>query len=339
MRNKMRLGFTVLLGAGAVLAIACGDDTTSPNNGGSAGSAGTTTGGSSTAGMAGSSTAGTATAGGGAGGAGGSFTPGGSGGDAGSGTAAGTGGTGGTGGGAAGSAGTAGTGGTAPAIIPTVFYIDNFRLQRKGADVGAGGAGGEGFGGAPDAMAGAGGVDTGAGGAGPVDASFNFTFDTNVGTLAANMYGFSPNVGGTQGPALLPVTTFLWDAAAGKQGGGVKITIPFDQKYQQTDFMTPFAMPTDLTGYELLADVQLKETGTVGDCASVWMYAWGGGYANDISGEPGVNMTQKFTKGQWQTARLDFDGMKGPHSTTNFPNYKPTEVVQVGIQVVTFGCP
>lgn len=338
MRNTTRLGLTLLLGAGAILAVACGDDASNPNPGSTAGNAGTPAGGSD-AGQAGKNTAGSNTMAGG--------------GNAGTSTTAGTGGTGGDVGGTAGAGGTtagtagtaagmAGTGGTPEPIKPTLFWIDNFRLQKKGPG-GEGGSGGDGAGGEPAVVAP--GAEGGAGGAGgegnapEPDHSFNMTFDANVGTLAVNMYGFSPNVGGTAGPAIIQDTTFLWDAAVGKTGGGVKMSIPFSVKFQQTDVMTPFAVPANLTGYEVLADVQLKETGTAGDCPTVWLYAWGGGYANDKTGEPMTGVTQKLTKGQWTTVRLDMDGPYGIHSTANFPTYKPTEVVQVGMQMVTFGCP
>jgi hypothetical protein len=159
--------------------------------------------------------------------------------------------------------------------------------------------------------------------------------------LGINMYGFSPNVGGTAGPAIIQDTTWVWDAAVGKTGGGGKMSVPLSVPFQQADIARPFGGPTDLTGYELLVDVQLKETGKIGDCVAAWLYAWSQtppGYANGAEGEPSMGVTQKLVKGQWTTIRMDFDGPYGYHSYANFPTYKPTAVTQVGMQFVTFGC-
>jgi hypothetical protein len=160
--------------------------------------------------------------------------------------------------------------------------------------------------------------------------------------LAKNGAGFSPGVTGeTNGtdPTFFDNTTLLWDAAAGKTGGGAKATLPFGTKNQQADFIRAFGDTWDLTGYEATADVKLAETGDVGECASVWIYAWGAGYGNDISADPAKGMAQKFKKGEWTTARFDLDGPYGYHSTQNGNVWKPTAVIQLGLQVVTFACP
>ena len=281
------------------------------------------------------------------GGAAGSFVNGGTGGD----TMAGNGGMGGTTAGAGGTvAGMAGMGGTVVVepIVKTVWYIDNLRLQKKSATIGDGGAGGAGGApsdaGAPAVVAAAGAPDAGGAGGAPAatyDPAFHLKFDTDLDGLAINMYGFSPNVGGTAGPAIIQDTTFLWDATVGKMGGGAKMSVPLSEPFQQADIARPFPMAVDLSGYELLADVQLKETGKIGDCVAAWVYAWSqapAGYANGQEGEPSMGVTQKLTKGEWTTIRLDFDGPYGYHSTANFPSYQPTAVTQVGMQFVTFGC-
>src|SRR5687767_10299625 len=131
MRNRTRFGLAAFLGATALVA-ACGDDSNPsamppPLGGASGGGAGGS--------MAGATAAGTG----------------------GSAAGAGTGGAGTGGGGTAGTAGggTAGTGGTPVPIDPTVFLIDNIRLQPKSAAGGAGGTdGASGAGGSGGASAG-----------------------------------------------------------------------------------------------------------------------------------------------------------------------------------------
>jgi hypothetical protein len=326
--------------AAAVVFAGCSDDPAPSKN---TGTAGTSTGGTTGGSMAGTSTtAGTETAG--------TF---GTAGTAGT-EAGGTGGTAGTG--TAGTA-TAGTGGTVPVIpiVPTVFLIDNIRLQPYVG--GEGGAGGAGAGGADAGGADAGGAPTvpvaqagadagGAAGAGGADAGplpdFYMPFDANVTGFSLHSDGFSPNVGGdTAGtPFIFDQTTLTWEAAAGKPGGAAKVSVPFTVKNQQADIGGTFAVPSDLTGYELTADVKMTGTGDVGDCATVWLYVYGGnGYANDKSGEPSQGVTSHLVKDEWKTVRLRLDGPYGYHSTANHPNFKPTLVNVWGAQFVTFGCP
>jgi hypothetical protein len=276
------------------------------------------------AGGTGGSSAGTAGAGGATAGAGG--------------TAAGTGGT------------TAGTGGVPAVVVPTVFIVDNVRLQLKGEGNGGEGSGGDhggggaGLGGAAgDRGFGGAAGDSGAGGAGeaggPPGAGFLMTFDADLGALAKNTNGFSPNVGGTAGPAIFDQTTLSFDATAGKSGGAAKMSVPFTVPNQQADFFVPFDTVTDLTGYELLADVKVTQFGDAGTCPSAWIYVWGGGYANDLSAEPALGQTSHLVKDEWTTVRLDLDGPYGYHSTTNHAGFKPTQVIQWGLQLNTFGCP
>jgi hypothetical protein len=334
------LGLVAVFGAAALMA-ACGDDE-NPTGGVNAGTAGTS--GGSGGSTAGSTTGGSSsgTVGAGTGGTGGG--------------AAGTAGTGGATAGSGGAtAGTAGTGGVPHVIVPTVFIIDNVRLQLKGPDSGSGGEGGAGGeasgGGAGEgSVGGAGGVDAGGaggaggateGGAGPgPSAAFVMPFDTAVAPLAINSNGFSPSVGGdTAGPAIFDQTTLTFDAAAGKPGGAAKISVPFSVAKQQADFSAPFAAPQDLTGYELLADVKVTSFGDAGTCPTAWLYVWGGGYANDKSAEPAMGQTKQLVKDEWTTVRLDLDGPYGYHSTANHPNFTPTAVIQWGVQMNTFGCP
>lgn len=328
--------------------IACGDDSSTPSTlpaGGTASGAGGTTAGTggaagtAMAGTAGTETAGSfATAGGGSGGTAGSDTAGTGGTTAGTGgTTAGTGGT------------TAGTGGTAPAIVPTVFLIDNVTLRLKSEappEGGAGGGGGMdagGMGGMAD-LAGAGGAMGGAGaGTGPAPYyGFKLTFDTDNTPVAANPNGFSPGPGMSGGPVIAPNTLFTHEAALGNPGGAMKISVPFTVATQQADFGASFQdtinmTGLDLTGYELVADVNMTETGDAGTCATAWMYVYGGnGYANDASGEPMSGKTQQLTKGKWTKVRLDLDGPYGFHSTANF---KPQLANIWGIQLNTWGCP
>jgi hypothetical protein len=124
----------------------------------------------------------------------------------------------------------------------------------------------------------------------------------------------------------------------GHPGGAAKISVPFTVATQQADFGASFAMQgLDLTGYELLADVNMTDTGDVGACATAWMYVYGGnGYANDHSGEPASGQTSHLVKGQWTTVRLDLDGPYGFHSSATF---KPQLVNIWGIQLNTWGCP
>lgn len=321
--------------AAAVVFAGCSDDPASPSDGGFAGSSGTATGGGATAGT--STTAGTTSAG--------SFGTAGT--DAGGTTAAGAG-TGGTtaGTGTAGTA-TAGTGGTVPAIVPTVFLIDNIRLAPAGAsDGGAGGAGGAGGEGGADAVdpvepdAGGAGGAAGAGGAGGATGplpDFLHTFDAGFAPLVLHGEGFSPGPGGSAGPPITNATLLTFDAAGGKPGGAAKISVPFTVATQQADFAGTFATPADLTGYELTADVKMTETGDVGACATVWLYVYGGsGYANDKTGEPMMRVTSHLVKGEWSKVRLKLDGPYGYHST---PTFQPTAVTVWGAQFNTWGCP
>ena len=322
--------------AAAVVFAGCSDDPPANNN---TGTAGTSTGGS-TAGT--STTAGTTTSAGTFGTAGTAGTE--TGGTAGT-DAGGTAGT-----GTAGTA-TAGTGGTVPVIpiVPTVFLVDNIRLQPySGGEGGAGGAGGADSGGAPAAEAGAPSVAAagGAAGAGGADSGplpdFYMPFDANVTGFALHSDGFSPNVGGdTAGtPFIFDQTTLTWEAAGGKPGGAAKVSVPFTVKNQQADIGGTFAAPADLTGYELTADVKMTGTGDVGACATVWLYVYGAnGYANDKSGEPSQGVTSHLVKDEWTTVRLRLDGPYGYHSTANHANFKPTMVNVWGAQFVTFGCP
>jgi hypothetical protein len=71
-------------------------------------------------------------------------------------------------------------------------------------------------------------------------------------------------------------------------GGAAKMSVPFSVANQQADFFAPFAAPTDLTGYELFADVKVTQFGDSGACLSAWIYVWGGGYANDLFAEPAL---------------------------------------------------
>jgi hypothetical protein len=258
-----------------------------------------------------------------------------------------------SGGGAGGSAGavsgSAGTGGTAAVIVPTVFLIDNIRLQPKqqgGGGDGAGGAGGEGAGGAPEptAAGGAGGegASAGAGGAGNEGGAsagplpdFLLTFDQNLGPLGIHIPGFSPGPGGSGGPAILDRTTLVWQADGGKPGGAAKISVPFTVATQQADISGALAAPTDLAGYELLADIKLTGVGDVGECATAWMYVYGTGYANDQSGEPSQGVTSHVEKDEWATVRLDLDGPYGYHTSAGF---KPEGIVLWGMQFNTWGC-
>jgi hypothetical protein len=307
----------------AALFAGCSDDPPASNPGPSTGGSTAGQGGVPAAGT--SNTAGTTSAG--------TFASGGTGGDSvtagagAGGTAAGTGGT------AAGSGGTGGTGGTAPAIVPTLFLIDNLRLVPKAEAIG--GAGGAGAGGAN-------GDAGGAGGAANVLPDVTLTFDANLGPFKINSAGFSPAVTGeTNGtPEILPATTLLWEAATGNPGGAAKASIPFSVPNQQADFGAAFAVPADLTGYELTADVKMTAIGTAGSCASVFIYVYGGtGYANDPTMDLAMGVTRHLVKGEWTHTRLDLDGPYGYHSTANHPNFKPTGVTVWGVQFNTFGCP
>ena len=343
MRNRTRLGLAALVSITGFF-VACGDDSSNPTTqpvGGTASGGGGATG-VSGGGVAGTATGGTVTAGTATAG---SFATAGTGGDvAGTGgTMAGTAGTGGTTAGSGGTtAGTAGTGGTVPAIVPTVFLIDNIQLRLKGpSEGGAGGMGGVDAGGMGGAGAG-GEAMVGGAGAGPVEPShaFSYTFDIDFSPLAKNPNGFSPGQGA--GPPIFDGTILSWDPTNGVQGGAAKMSVPFTVAMQQADFFAAF--PTagvDLTGYELVADVNMTETGDVGTCASAWMYVYGAvsTYANDLSGEPMSGQTQQLTKGTWTKIRLDLDGPYGYHSTHNHPNFKPTSIDQWGIQLNTWGCP
>jgi hypothetical protein len=341
MRNRTRLGLAALLGAGA-LAVACGDDAKNNNitpipGGGSAGTPATGGAGSAGAPTTGGTSAGTF------GTAGGGMETGG----------AGTGGTAGAGGTTAGVAGggMAGTGGTPHVIVPSQFVVDNIRFAPKGLfgaggdGAGGDGAGGDGAGGAPTGFAGGPGDDAaGAGGAGPVvlpPQDFFLPFDANLSPLAKNTSGFSPGVGGTGGPSIIEATTIVWDPAAGKPGGAVKLSVPFSEKYQQADFFGSFTTPNDFTGYELTASIKMTDTGDVGEtCIAAWMYVYGAaGYANDKSGEPAVGVYSHLVKGEWTKIRLDLDGPYGFHSTSNFPAYTPKNMQIWGVQLNTFGCP
>lgn len=325
--------------AAAVVFAGCSDDP-APQGPPLTGTAGTSTAGSATAGS--STTAGT-TSGGSFGTAGtdvGGNTAGGTGG-----AAAGTG-TGGTSAGTAG-AGTAGTGGAPHVIVPTVYLIDNLKLSRKGEVDGGAGAGGAGAGGAGFGDVGGEGGEGGGGGAGGATDTaqmpdFLLTFDADLGPFKAHSDGFSPNVGGdTAGtPEIFPQTTLLWEAATGKPGGAAKVSIPFSVPNQQADFGGAFAVPSDITGYELTADVKMVSTGDSGSCGTIFLYVYGGaGYANDLSAEPSAGVTRHLVKGEWTKVRLDLDGPYGYHSTKNHPNFKPTNMNVWGAQFNTFGCP
>jgi hypothetical protein len=244
-------------------------------------------------------------------------------------------------------AGTAGSGGTAPVVVPAVILIDNIRLQPAlegvGGD-GSGGAGGEGGAGttaAPILAGGAGGAG-GDGGAGPVGVppDFIYTFDAELGGFARQSNGFSPGPGGSLGPQIYDMTSVVFEAATGNPGGAAKVTIPFSVAAQQTDFGVAFATPADLTGYELTADVKLVTPGDKGECIAAWPYVYGAnGYANDKSGEPASGVTTHLVKDVWKKVRLTLDGPYGYHSTTAFPNFKPTGVTVWGLHINTWGCP
>ncbi len=165
------------------------------------------------------------------------------------------------------------------------------------------------------------------------------TFDASLGTFSIHADGFSPSVGGTAGPVIFDKTTLTFDAAAGKTGGGAKISVPFSVKDQQADFARLFDAPVDLTGYEFTADVKLTDEGDIKGCISAWLYTWGGGYANDATAEPAAGMTLHLVKGEWTKIQLRMDGPYGVHSKTNFPAFVPTAVVHWGLQLNTFGCP
>jgi hypothetical protein len=330
MQNRTRLGLAAVFGA-TVLVAACSGDEQSPNVGPKAGSGGTPgVAGSAMGGaLAGSfGTAGTTA------GVGGTFVTGGM---------AGTGGAGGAAGGSAGTAGTttAGAGGTPHVIVPTVLVIDNIRLQLK--TEGAGGGGGAGGAGEPGA-GGAGGAGDAAGapngGAAALPPDFVEPFDTGLGLLAIHSDGFSPGAGDSGGPPIFDMTTLTFDATAGKQGGGAKLSVPFTVATQQADVAGKFDPVQDLFGYELLADVKLTGTGDVGACPSAWLYVYGGGgYANDKSAEPAKGVTSHLVKDEWTTIRLDLDGPYGYHSVTYHPNFKPTAMQYWGVQFNTWGCP
>src|SRR5258706_145379 len=100
----------------------------------------------------------------------------------------------------------------------------------------------------PPAAAGA---DAGGAGGAPADydPSFYLKFDADLSGLGVNQYGFSPNVGGTAGPAIIQDTKFLWDAAVGKSGGGIKMSVPFSVPFQQADVAWPVPGAVELTGY------------------------------------------------------------------------------------------
>jgi hypothetical protein len=325
--------------AAAIVFAGCSDDP-KPTNGGTAG---TGTGGAAGTATAGSSTtAGTPAAG--------SFGTAGTAGTDVGGTGGVTGGTGGTpAAGTGGIAPTAGTGGTAPAIVPTVFFLDNVRLQLAATDGGAGGEGGAPeVGGAPGSDAGGMGGMGGEGGANvdppaPVQApappapGFLLTFDTAVAPLTLHGEGFSPGPGGSTGPAITNATFLTFAADGGYPGGAAKVSVPFTVAKQQADFAGTFATPADLTGYELTADVKMSETGDVGTCATVWLYVYGGlGYANDKSGEPVMLTTSHLVKNKWTKVRLNLNGPYGAHSTETFA---PTNVTVWGAQFNTWGCP
>ena len=149
--------------------------------------------------------------------------------------------------------------------------------------------------------------------------------------------GFSPNVGGSGGPTIVDATTLTFEPVGGNPGGAAKVSIPFTVATQQADFAGSFPAAVDLTGYELTADVKLTGVGDVGECATVWMYVYGGkGYANDLSGEPSMRVTSHVVKDQWTTVKLNLDGPYGFHSTGTFD---PTLTQIWGMQVNTWGCP
>jgi hypothetical protein len=410
MRNPTRLGLAALVSVTGFF-IACGDDNSNPFTPLPTGGAGVVGGNPATGGGGAATAAGTM-----AGGFAGTFSTGGDTGGMG-GTPAGGGGTGGV---VAGTGGVGGFGGTPPVIKPTIFLIDNVRLQLKmpgcggaasggaggggagGGGTGGGGAGGGGTGGtggaggtdgggpggtpAPScggvggtggsggAAAGTGGGGTGGTGGGgtggtggggnggvagatagtagtggtggvpvvpdPSPTPFNLTFDASFAPLAQNTNGFSPGPGQSMGPVIIDNTFLTFEALLGHPGGAAKISVPFTVKSQQADFFTAF-VPASVngTGYEILADVNMVETGDVGECATVWIYVYGGsGYANDKSGEPTLGTTSHLKKGEWTTVRLDLDGPYGAHSVNNGA-YKPEHMGIWGLQLNTWGCP
>lgn len=337
----------------------CSDDPAPQGNTG--GSSGASTAGTSTAGATSGSTAGGTDTGGVAGSFSGSAGAG-----AGMAGTAGSAGAGGTGGAGAGNAGTAGTGGTPEPIVPTIVLIDNVRLQLKpgfteggGGEGGGTGVGGEGAGGMPDVgiggmpdvgiggeAAGGGGGEGGEGG--PVDDppwpagelglhGFLHTFNANVMPLAFNGNGFSPGPGGSEGPGIQNATTMMFEAAGGRPGGAVKVSVPFTVRRQQADISGSFPAATDLTHYELVAEVKLVSAGYGAECTSAWMYVYGGnGYANDKTGEPAQYTTGHLVEGAWKTVRLDLDGPYGYHSSATFT---PALTQIWGIHLNTWGCP
>lgn len=390
MRNRTRLGLTALFGASALMVVACGDDPAAPGTppvGGSAGSLPATggnpaTAGSTTGGQPGTAGTTVAAAGTDAVGGSGAGTGGSSAGTAAGGTGAGTGGQ--------ATAGTGGTGVIIPPIVPTVFLIDNIRLQLKGSGsggsggtggtggaggaagsggaggtggaggatggggAGGGGAGGGGAGGAGGATggAGAGGVGGAAGGTGGSGGSggapviepnhgVTLTFDATLEMFQKNLGGgWSPGPGGSGGPAIIDGSTLLWEAGTGNPGGAAKASIPFTVPTQQADLVYVFPAPVNLFGYELLADIKMTMTGDAGTCATAWMYVYGtGGYANDKTGEPSSGVTSHLVPNVWTTVRLDLDGPYGFHSVQNHPNFTPSGMGQMGIQLNTWGCP
>jgi hypothetical protein len=338
---KRSHGLLAVSGLAVTMVFAGCSDDPAPQSAGPAGSAGSATGGTA----AGTSTAaGTTSAG----------TFGTAGTDVGGSSTAGNGGaTGGTAtGGTTATAGTAtggtsgGTGGAPHVIVPTVFLIDNLRLAPKpDAAGGAGGADGAGTAGAAADTGGAADAGGAGGAGGAADAGlpdFFLTFDADPGPFKIHSDGFSPQVGGdTVGtPPIFDQTTLLWEAATGNPGGTAKVSIPFSVPNQQADFGGTFAVPADLTHYELTADVKMTATGDAGSCATVFLYVYGGnGYANDFTAEPSKGVTRHIVKGEWSKVRLDLDGPYGFHSTNNHPNFKPTAVAVWGAQFNTFGCP
>jgi len=225
----------------------------------------------------------------------------------------------GTGGGGAG-----GSAGGSPTIL-TGFLIDNVRLQRSSVASSAGGAGGA----SP--------TDGGAGGVAQVSPDFLLTFDAGLGLLTKNANGFSPGPGNSGGPPIVALTTLTLDPVNGHPGGAARIAVPFTVATQQADFSEAFSTPQDLTGYELLADVNMISSGSLGDCASAWLYVYGAsGYANAQYAEPALGQTNHLVQGQWTTIHLDLNGPYGFHTSSGFT---PTSLSIWGLEVNTWGCP
>ncbi len=225
-------------------------------------------------------------------------------------------------GGAADGAAGYGSGGAPSGDVPTAYVVDNVRLVRKAAATGGAGpdsAGAPGSGGEPIS---------------PPD--FVEAFNSGLDGLAPMLEGFSPGPGGSGGPPILDMTELLFNASAGHPGGALIAVVPFSVPTQQATIFRELDAASDLTGYELLAEVKLVTTGKLGDCPTAWLFAFGeSGYANDATAEPASGETNHLALNQWRTIRLDLDGPYGYHTN---PGFQPTDVTMWGLQFNTWGC-